>query len=567
MKNDVLIWGAGKIGRGFVAEAFYKGSFQLIFVDNDQKLIEKLRSQSSYSLINAKPGKDPVISEISDYTAHHISEIVQINKLVAEVSYIVVAVFPAAFDQLTTSLGKGIEVRALNEEPLDILLCTNARGANEQFGTLLRNQLSDRGKTYFDQHIGIVETIIMRVAVPTPDHFLSYGELSVTTNGFPYMPVNRSSFKKGVPEIPILKSINNFEAEETRKFYTYNMAHAVYAYTGLMQGCTTVTEAAANTVVKEEILGALNESAQALIAEYGFSKQEMEKWNQLVIANLTNPLLEDKLVRLGKDPLRKLSQSDRLVGPALLSKKHGLYPYYLTKAIARTLYFKCPEDNSTTELQTKLRLDGISATLTKIAGLQKDPELVSMVKRHYTHLQENPAIQEDIRLISLYKKAYTGGFNNEKKFHGCAQCALASMFDISEQKDENLFRTASAFAGGVGLAGDGICGGYAAGILWMGNFAGRRLEYFDGDKEEQYKSFNMTQKLRDRFIDTYGSIICKNIHETIFGRAYILLTKTVRNDFEAAGAHDDRCTSVVAISALWTTELLMDEGFIDIDKL
>jgi hypothetical protein len=140
---------------------------------------------------------------------------------------------------------------------------------------------------------------------------------------------------------------------------------------------------------------------------------------------------------------------------------------------------------------------------------------------------------------------------------------MAALFDATGKKDPGLFQATSAFAGGVGLTGDGICGGYAAGVLWMGEHVGRRLEYFDGDKEAQYKSFEMTQKLRDRFLDTYGSITCRHIHESIFGRAYILRTKAVRDEFEKAGGHEDRCTSVVAMASMWTTDLLMEEGYLD----
>jgi hypothetical protein len=97
----------------------------------------------------------------------------------------------------------------------------------------------------------------------------------------------------------------------------------------------------------------------------------------------------------------------------------------------------------------------------------------------------------------------------------------------------------------------------------MGNHIGRRFDYFDGDKEAQYASFEMTQELRERFLATYGSITCRHIHESIFDRAYILRTKPVRNEFEAAGAHTDRCTSVVAMASMWTTELLIDRGLLD----
>ena len=53
----------------------------------------------------------------------------------------------------------------------------------------------------------------------------------------------------------------------------------------------------------------------------------------------------------------------------------------------------------------------------------------------------------------------------------------------------------------------------------MGKFVnGRRMDRMkiDGDKADQYKSFEMAQMLHDRFIETYGSVTCKDIHNDIF---------------------------------------------------
>lgn len=565
--GGVLIWGAGKIGRGFVAEAFQGESSQLTFIDVDTDLVRSLNQQGTYPIIKAVPDREPEVVVISNYTAINVTEKSKINSVIAEVSYIAISVFPEAFSKLVPVLAECLETRASAKKPLDILLCANARGVAESFGSLLREQLSNKGKKYLDEHIGLVETVIMRVAVATPERFQSFGNLAVTTNGFPFMPVNKIAFKGSIPVGSILKPIDNIEAEETRKFFTYNMAHAVYAYSGLMHGFETVTEAAGHAAVAYEVSEALNESAQALIAEYGFSRKEMDDWNKSIVANLTNPLLEDTLIRVGRDPMRKLAHRDRLVGPALLSKKHGLYPYFLTKAIARAFFFQCPGDKSTLDMQAILHREGVSSTLKNAAGLQKDPEIVSMVKRHYHRLQVDPTAEDEPELVALYKKAYSKGFEHERDVHGCAQCTLASMFDVTGKKNDDIYRAASAFAGGVGLSGDGICGGYAAGILWMGTYAGRRLQFMNGDKLEQYKSFEMAQKLRTRFIETYGSVICSDIHKTIFNRAYILLTKAVRDEFEAAGAHTDRCTTVVAIASLWTMEILIEEGLLGLDDV
>ena len=562
MKRSIVIWGAGKIGRGFLAEAFRCGEYEVVLVDAAEQLVTALNDAGRYPLIKAMTGLEPEIVEIDGYRALRASDREAIRAEVRQAPFVGVAVFPAVFDALADSLAEAIGDRVAGADPLDVIVCANARGAAEDLRERVAHRLDDAGRSWMDDNVGFVETVIMRIGVPTPDRFAEYGALAVTTNGFPYMPIHAPAFKNAIPDIPIIKPIENIHAEEERKFFTYNMAHAVYAYAGRMRGHTTILEAAADPLVTQEVEAALDEAGRALVKEHGFDQEEMADWNRTVVANLTNPLLEDTLERLGKDPIRKLGPQDRLVGPARLCKRHGVLPWYLTRAIARAFFFDIDGDDAAQRLQSMLRQDGIADTIRRVGELDRDPEIVTFVKSHFQRLLADPRGSENLERVAALRTAYENGFRYEKVYHGCAQCALASMFDVGGKTDKPLFQAASAFAGGMGLTGDGVCGGYAAGVMWMGSYVGRRFDKFDGDKEAQYKSFEMTQRLRDRFLETYGSLTCRHIHESIFGRAYILRTKAVRNEFEDAGGHADRCTSVVAMASLWSSEILMDEGYL-----
>ncbi|MCK5251200.1 MAG: hypothetical protein KAJ98_14605, partial [Spirochaetaceae bacterium] len=72
--GGVLIWGAGKIGRGFVAEAFQGESSQLTFIDVDTDLVRSLNQQGTYPIIKAVPDREPEVVVISNYTAINVTE-------------------------------------------------------------------------------------------------------------------------------------------------------------------------------------------------------------------------------------------------------------------------------------------------------------------------------------------------------------------------------------------------------------------------------------------------------------------------------------------------------------
>ena len=51
---------------------------------------------------------------------------------------------------------------------------------------------------------------------------------------------------------------------------------------------------------------------------------------------------------------------------------------------------------------------------------------------------------------SLGEKAYERGFEYEKNYGGCAQCVIASLYDVfPELKNEDVFRSATGLGAGV----------------------------------------------------------------------------------------------------------------------
>jgi hypothetical protein len=83
-------------------------------------------------------------------------------------------------------------------------------------------------------------------------------------------------------------------------------------------------------------------------------------------------------------------------------------------------------------------------------------------------------------------------------------------------------------------------------------FLSRVREKFDDNHDEKHCSFRMAVALHDRLIDTYGSIICREIHRKIFSRNFDLGNGEDKVSFEDAGTHRDRCTGVVAYASRWT---------------
>ena len=68
LKRDAVIIGAGRIGRGFLAEMFLDAGCNITFADTDHSLIDALNRAGSYRLMKTS-GKTDETVEISGYRA------------------------------------------------------------------------------------------------------------------------------------------------------------------------------------------------------------------------------------------------------------------------------------------------------------------------------------------------------------------------------------------------------------------------------------------------------------------------------------------------------------------
>ncbi|MEJ2557380.1 MAG: C-GCAxxG-C-C family (seleno)protein [Anaerolineae bacterium] len=555
-QKTILIWGAGKIGRGFIADLFHAAGYRIILVDESRTLITQLCEADCYTVVwaeNAERRQDVVVER---YTALSTAQADQIAAAVVAADILAVAVYPQHFAQVARQLAPGVVSRQARRPsaPLNIVLCTNLAHAGPQFRALLQAALPPESREYMNSHIGIVETLVIRIVTEPPGQLRRREPLLVWTNGYPELPVDRHAFKGEIPQVSGLRLVNDMRAEETRKLYTYNMFQAALAYLGAFHGYKLVVECMADPEVCAGAAGALHEVSCALQTEYGFTSDEMACWIDNVVTQTNNPTLGDTVRRLGADPRRKLKREDRLIGPALLARKHGVQPGHLVRAIAAGLRYDDPDDPGVTYIQQRIATLGLPEAVREICGLtEAELDLIEAITQAYQRL----ALEE--KGTNAAQQAYELGFKYEKVYHGCGQCTLAAVLETLGRFSEPVFEAATGLSGGIGLAGDATCSALTGAVLAFGTIYPRRREEFDADRENKYRTFAMAQRLRERYLQRYGTINCHEIHRHQLGRAFDLRDSTEREAFEAAGAHEDKCTHVVAQAARWAVEIINDE--------
>ena len=157
----------------------------------------------------------------------------------------------------------------------------------------------------------------------------------------------------------------------------------------------------------------------------------------------------------------------------------------------------------------------------------------------------------------LLEKVYNLAFKYEAERGSCPQCVLSALYETLNIGDPKIIQASDSMAGGAALTTEGTCGALVGGLLAIGSVVGRTYEDFSTGKGNR-RVFLYSKKLYDKFIEEYGSPICKDIHKKLFGRAYKLLDPTECKEFEAAGAHVDKCPAVSGNAAKWAAEIVLD---------
>ena len=165
---------------------------------------------------------------------------------------------------------------------------------------------------------------------------------------------------------------------------------------------------------------------------------------------------------------------------------------------------------------------------------------------------------------TLAEKAYRLGKEYELTYKGCAQCTIAALQDALEVKSDDVFKAATALAAGGGMTADGSCGSYVGAILVLGSLTGRDRENFKDPEGLRFRAYKLARVFRERYINEYGSVICRDIQTRVLGRPYYIVDPDEFRKFEEAGAHSPQgCPEVVAKAARWMAEIAVAEKLLN----
>jgi len=121
----------------------------------------------------------------------------------------------------------------------------------------------------------------------------------------------------------------------------------------------------------------------------------------------------------------------------------------------------------------------------------------------------------------LLEEVYNRAFKYEAERGSCPQCVFSALMETLDVGDPATVQAADALAGGTALSTEGTCGALVGGLLAISSIVGRTYEDFNAG-ERKRRVFHYSKKLYDKFVEEYGSPICKEVHRKLFGRTFNL---------------------------------------------
>lgn len=379
--KKAIQFGAGNIGRGFLGQLFFQSGFETVFVEARDDLVSLINKKRQYELgiLSAQP-HEIVIRNIRAVNTRNQDEV---SKEIESADIMATAVKSENLAFVSLLVCSGMIIRAKNgiTKPLNLLLGENLPDASRVFKDYLLQNCPLDYREYIDSHLGLVDTIISRM-VPIVPFSISFKEpLYIMAEEYDKLFVNKNAFIGKVPDMKGMVPVENFNAYQEQKLYTNNTGHAVCAYLGHQKGYKYIWEAIRDEEVKKIVRGAMMETGQALVKKHHFKMGEQERFIDEFLFRLDNPALGDTIDRVGRDPIRKLSFQERLIGAAKFARKYEIVPTNLCIGIAAAFKFMVKGDKESEKLTEYLKEKGIDWVLKEICHVYPQGNLAKLIKQ------------------------------------------------------------------------------------------------------------------------------------------------------------------------------------------
>ena len=377
-------FGAGKIGRGFIAELLHDTGYEIVFVDVNEAVNQELNQYHNYYLYVIEENyRRKEIDKVSSLSP--VTQAEEVIKAVVDADLVTTAVLADNFSKIAKNLAEGLKERLnAGKERINVIPCENAILC----GDMLKKEIIKTGmieEEQLEQIAAIPNTAVDRMV---------FGTNRDGRDGIEIGKDHELVIEKDKLADPKQKPIRGAEYTDNlqkfleRKLYVINCGHAWSGYMAYLMGYKIIQDYFAKKTNVEMTRAVMKEVAALVEKKHGFSQEEMEDYVNFALNRFLTPGITDTVERISRAPIRKLGANDRLVGPASQCEKLGLPNELLLKGIAAAFLFDVKTDEQSVELLDYVKENGIEKAVSHFTGIKEGTRMFREIVSNYKSLKE-----------------------------------------------------------------------------------------------------------------------------------------------------------------------------------
>lgn len=338
--SKVVVIGAGKTGRGFLARLLQEEQEEVIFIDKNAELVSKLNADEAFKISFFGNVREPyVVKNFKAYT--------WVDACLDDAKLILVSVG----GQNLKDVGASLSNILVEDKHYYIITAENASHPSQT----LREAI---GK----ENISVSEATVFCTTIED-------GGLDINSENYPYLQCDADLLEGYIPKAKTIRPIGEFSNFLTRKLFTYNAASCVIAYIGWALGYENYADAANDERILEMLDANYAVTNKVLCKEFGYEEADQAEFAALSKAKFCDRTIVDTIARNARDPQRKLGANERIIGPIKLLHKYGEDASVLEKTAAAAILYDHDGENAWRAIKADKTNEQI---LKDICGLEPD---------------------------------------------------------------------------------------------------------------------------------------------------------------------------------------------------
>ena len=290
--KKAIHFGAGNIGRGFIGPVLQDNNYEVIFVDVDEKLIDKLNASKEYKVFKLGITKDNSIN-VKNVSAVSLNNFSAISDILNEATLISSSVGPKFVQDVFDVINK---VQFKNE--VTFIAFENMYRASS---TVQQN--SEVSNPY----LTVIDAVVDKIIPPQKKD-----SLDVIVENYGSIILDESKTKP--LEISDIVKYGHYEEEFIKKLWLLNGLHIQLAYFGISKGYKYIHEIYKSDEGKEFAIKASSELMNAF-SLFAKKYDDIEEFSLNINDRFSSDTINDELLRIARNPKIKFSENERFAKP------------------------------------------------------------------------------------------------------------------------------------------------------------------------------------------------------------------------------------------------------------